>query len=146
MIESGVRFTIEINGGLDTSGHTRALAAMLQALEAVRGVEIRRAGFETIDSGPLQPPTYHPERNPEFEDYLELIRNGTPVRTGTLLRAWRKQNGLTVTALGKGLGFSKGYVSQLEIGRIVQPTDERLQIISNFTGIDMGILRSRTGS
>ena len=54
---------------------------------------------------------------------------------GEVIRAWRTAYGWTVTELARRTGVSKGYISQVEHGKILQPKLEQLARIANALGI-----------
>jgi len=45
---------------------------------------------------------------------------------GEVVRRWREHRGLSVTQLAERAGLSKGYISEVEHGRIARPRDAQL--------------------
>jgi transcriptional regulator with XRE-family HTH domain len=64
---------------------------------------------------------------------------------GMVVRAWRERRGLTVTQLAERTGrpITKGYVSELERGKIRQPGDDHLVLLSRALEIPVLYLVSR---
>ncbi len=54
---------------------------------------------------------------------------------GDVIRAWRTAHGWTVTELARQAGLSKGYISQVEHSKIMQPKLEQLARIASALGI-----------
>lgn len=57
------------------------------------------------------------------------------ISLGEIIRAWRTAHGWTVTELARRTGVSKGYISQVEHSKILQPKLEQLARIAGALGI-----------
>lgn len=57
------------------------------------------------------------------------------ISLGEVIRAWRTAHGWTVTELARRTGVSKGYISQVEHSKILQPKLEQLARIAGALGI-----------
>ena len=64
---------------------------------------------------------------------------------GRYLRDLRRQAGLTLRAVEAGSGISNGYLSQLELDRIKDPSPHVLWVISECYGADYLDLMRRAG-
>jgi transcriptional regulator with XRE-family HTH domain len=64
---------------------------------------------------------------------------------GEVVKAWRERRGLTVTQLAERTGrpITKGYISELERGKIRQPGDDHLVLLSRALQIPILYLVSR---
>lgn len=67
-----------------------------------------------------------------------------PKMKGSDLKAFRKANGLTQTALGDFLGIKKSFVSTIESGKSSMPKDKLTKLIHNSRGWDTSMLVSVT--
>jgi transcriptional regulator with XRE-family HTH domain len=67
------------------------------------------------------------------------------VSIGMVVKAWRERSGLTVTQLAERTGrpITKGYISELERGKIRQPGDDHLVLLSRALEIPVLYLVSR---
>jgi transcriptional regulator with XRE-family HTH domain len=55
---------------------------------------------------------------------------------GERLHELRKQKGMTLEAVGKKLGVSKGYLSVIENGKVRPPKDKILRKLAGLFGVD----------
>jgi transcriptional regulator with XRE-family HTH domain len=64
---------------------------------------------------------------------------------GEVVKAWRERRGLTVTQLAERTGrpITKGYISELERGKIRQPGDDHLVLLSRALQIPVLYLVTR---
>ena len=60
---------------------------------------------------------------------------GGDISLGEVIRSWRTAHGWTVTELARRTGVSKGYISQVEHSKILQPKLEQLARIAGALGI-----------
>jgi DNA-binding XRE family transcriptional regulator len=61
--------------------------------------------------------------DPEFRAHLSDRANERARRIGERIRTWRREAGLTPTALAEKLGVPRQVVANLEAGKIEPPTD-----------------------
>ena len=57
------------------------------------------------------------------------------ISLGEVIRSWRTAHGWTMTELARRAGVSKGYISQVEHSKILQPKLEQLARIAGALGI-----------
>ncbi len=65
------------------------------------------------------------------------------VTIGEAVKEWRQAKHMTLTNLAKAAGVTKGYISQLENGKIQHPDDDHLIRIANALEIPVLSLVNR---
>ena len=64
---------------------------------------------------------------------------------GSILRATRQANRITLKDIERATGISNAYLSQLETGKIASPTPERLGLLATGYGLPVGTLLHLAG-
>ena len=74
------------------------------------------------------------------------MQKGEPIelpKPGVVIRRWREFRGKSSSELAAEAGLTVQYLSQMENGRIVHPTDDRLFVIAKALRIPLKVLLSR---
>src|SRR5476649_455951 len=111
----------EFNYILTINTIDEAEAGSLQSLiERIRGVE--RITPLIRESGGL--------------DNIDTSSIDLSIPIGSVIKAWRKHQGLTLQQLGEKAGLKKGYLSLLENNRVHMPTSKNLGSITSGLGLE----------